>query len=758
MNYIKRVPLCFDIEATYGKQYGRISNPFAEDTSLCCIGWKLGDQPVETAYYVKEIEGKRIGDQLDDSGRCGYLPTEEAGIIVGANIKFDLIWLLTRPHNENIWSFFQNGGMLWDVSYAEYLLSGQAVNNGQVDERFRPSLNACLSLNGMEYQKIDVIKKLWKDDVRTEDIHEDLLLEYQVVDVQATYDVYMAQLKRAVAMGPKFMANLRARMRGLFATMWMEFNGLTIDNQKGLEIAAQLQQRLDRLNEGIKRYLPELPKEYEFNAGSNKQLSAFLFGGTVKYKARVYRVDKEGALIFKKIEVPDIDPKTGKQKQFLRGKNKGKLKFKKVAGKDPDTKWGEKRFKFPRQFEPQEKWAAADEGFWSVAADVMKDLKKQNPNAKLLNILDMISSVSKDLGTYYITTNKAGKQKGMLTCIGPDQKIHHALQHYVTATGRLSCTNPNLQNVPGGDKSNVKQLFISRFGEDGVMMEADYSQLEVVTKTVLCKDEQLRKDLLDGVCFHCVNLALAEHMDPWEVQKLAKGDNADPKWVLKRKKIKPFTFQEKYGGGAKLMADSTGLSVDEINAIIEAKKARYPQETEFDEKVFANANKTLTASPFRTPKGYPARVGYHLCETGTLYSFIESDAPDWKKDRDKVYTALKPTQTKNYPSQGLGGFIMQDAIGIIAEWLLTRPDLWNKAKLVNTVHDCCWIDCHKDVADEVAAMVQAIMQDVNWRFEQMFGKLKGWDVPFPAEVEVGPNMLHLEHWHKELHEPFRIKY
>lgn len=752
MKYINRVPLSFDTETTYGKQYGRVSNPFAEDTSLCCMGWKLGDNDVETDYYVKEVEGTRTGDH----GYTG-LPTKGAGILVGANIKFDLIWLLTRPHAEKLWSFFRDGGMLWDVSYAEYLLSGQAVNNGQIDERFRPSLNACLSLNGMDYQKIDIIKKLWKEGVRTEDIHEDLLIEYQVVDVKATHDVYLAQLKRAVAMGPKFMANLRARMRGLFATMWMEFNGLSIDKEKGLEIAAKLEDELNSLNIELSKHLPKTPEEYTFNPGSNKQLSAFLFGGVVKYKARVYRVDKEGALIFKKITVPDLDA-NGVQKKFIRGKNKGQLKYIKVEGDEPDTKWGEKCLTFPRQFEPEDKWAAADEGYWSVAADVLKDLTKTNPKAEVLSIFAKMAKLQKDLGTYYITTAKNGSQKGMLTCIGPDQKIHHQLQHYVTATSRLSSSNPNMQNVPAKEKSDVKALFVSRFGKDGKMIEADYSQLEVVTKTVLCKDEQLRKDLLDGVCFHCVNLALAEHMDPWEVQALAKGDNADPEWEHKRKMIKPFTFQEKYGGGAKLMAESTGLSVEEINDIIAAKKLRYPEEAEFDDKVFRNANKTLTPSPFRTPKGYPAGVGYHLCETGTLYSFIESDAPEWKRDRDKVYTALKPTQTKNYPSQGLGGFIMQDAIGVIAEWLLSRPDLRDKVFIVNTVHDCVWLDCHKSVVEEVMRMVQAIMQDVNWRFEQMFGTLEGWDVPFPAEVEAGPNMLELHHAVIEPGVAYRISY
>lgn len=770
MKYIKARTLTYDIEATYGKSFGRVSNPFSEDTGLCCMGQKLDDGKTWTDYFVEydEERGMRWGDHNLTGLKLGGVQ-----VLVGVNIKFDLLWSMSRGDLENLCDFFHRGGMLWDCAYAEYLISGMAVNNGNIDERFRCSMNAIASMNGIKDQKLDLIKKLWDEGVRTEDIHEDLLLEYQGGDVDLTYKIYQRQLKRAVEMGPGFMANLRARMRSLMATTFMEFNGLRLDKLKGLEMAKVLKEKLDGMHADVAQYIPELP--FEFNPRSNKQLSAFLFGGTVKYDARVPRVDKKtGALIYKKVEVPDIDPKTGKQKQFIRGKNKGKLKYVKVPGTEVDTKWGKKNFTFPRQFEPEDKWAAKEEGFFSVAADVIKTLHKEH-KAPALQLLMDIAKLDKNLGTYYIKYNKDGKAKGMLTFIGPDQLIHHGLQHYVTATGRLSCTNPNLQNVPGEDKSDVKGLFISRFGAEGTMMEADYSQLEVVTKTVLCKDAQLRADLLDGVCFHCVNLALAEHMDPWEVQMLAKGIDKDSplklrekfgnvvvdavaEWQLKRKKIKPFTFQEKYGGGAALMAESTGLSVDEIKEIIEEKKKRYPQEAAFDEQVFKNAVNSISPSPFRTPKGMPAGIGYHYCETHTLYSFVETDAPDWKKDRDGQLTAIKPTQTKNYPSQGLGGFIMQDAIGIIMLWLLSRKDLRGKVYLVNTVHDCCWLDCHNSVRDKVAAMVRAIMQDVNWRFEQMFGELEGWDVPFPAEVETGQNMLDLEHWHGDLPEPYRINY
>ena len=67
----------------------------------------------------------------------------------------------------------------------------------------------------------------------------------------------------------------------------------------------------------------------------------------------------------------------------------------------------------------------------------------------------------------------------------------------------------------------------------------------------------------------------------------------------------------------------------------------------------------------------------------------------------------------------------------------------SRAFLVNTVHDCVWFDCHKDVAKEVASGAKRIMEAV----PQLLKKYYNIDcpVPFPVEVEGGPNMLDLHH-------------
>ena len=818
------VPGTFDVESSYGETYGRVSNPFVSETSLCCFGYKHCAEPTSTEYFVREVP--QIGDpeifaivpgepdpncqpfKTKREGDQGLVPLpirEDTTVLVGANIKFDLLWMFTRPDNKGLWEFFIRGGYIWDVSYAEYLLSGQAVSNKNHDPKYRCSLNSVAALNGIEYSKLDIVGGMWAEGIRTEDIPEDVLIEYQTRDVDLTYDVYVSQVRRAKELGVPFYNNLLSRMDGLFATTWMELNGLYVNKEKGLKIAEQMQQKANIMRSMVDLELPPLPDRYEFNVGSRTQLSAFLFGGTIKYEGRVPRTTKEGEPIYEQVHVPTwatekkvAEPLVidGVTQYFKRGKNagklktvnvkhtlkpgeqqatytsgrrKGELKFEKADHPDklPQMKNGDMYFTFPSQgYSPVHKYAQFNENDevtgYSTAEDHMKELKKLYPDWQVLTLVGELSALQKDLGTYYVSYSKEGKPKGMLTTVHPDGCIHHSLQHYITATGRLSCTKPNLQNVPGEDKSIVKSLMESRFGKYGSMLEIDYSQLEVVTKAAISRDRNLKKDLADGVCFHCVNLALAEHMEPWTVQRLAKGvDKDSPEklllinkgqhsksvkvWKFKRKKIKPFTFPEKYGGGAVLMAESTGLTVDEVKAIIAAKKLRYPEEAEFDDNVLLKVKHTRTASPFRTTKGYPAGVGYYQCETGTVYAFIENDAPKWLQDRDHVYTSFKPTQTKNYPSQGLGGFIMEDAIGKVARWLLTRQELWPLLKMVNTVHDCQWLDAHNSVKAEVIPIIKGIMEDVNTSFNRMCGDLD-WGVKFPAEVEHGPNMLHLKHY------------
>src|SRR5690606_33231401 len=131
------------------------------------------------------------------------------------------------------------------------------------------------------------------------------------------------------------------------------------------------------------------------------------------------------------------------------------------------------------------------------------------------NVLSEVTALSKDLTTYYITEpEEGGEAKGMLTLVGPDGIIHGSINMTSTVTGRFSASNPNLQNIPRGDTSDIKSVFTSRF-KDGVIGQSDFKSLEVYIQAMLTEDAQLIADLRSGLDMHCARLSTAENM-PYE--------------------------------------------------------------------------------------------------------------------------------------------------------------------------------------------------------------------------------------------------
>jgi DNA polymerase I-like protein with 3'-5' exonuclease and polymerase domains len=110
-----------------------------------------------------------------------------------------------------------------------------------------------------------------------------------------------------------------------------------------------------------------------------------------------------------------------------------------------------------------------------------------------------------------------------------------------------------------------------------------------------------------------------------------------------------------------------------------------------------------------------------------------------------ITDSFSPPELKNYPVQGTGGEFVQAVLGLLVRHFMQSNWYAGRALLINTVHDCVWVDCHKDVLDDVCADMKRIMESI----PQFYNTRHGMDitVPFPVEVEVGPNMLDLKHWH-----------
>jgi DNA polymerase-1 len=715
--------MVFDLETENYETYKRFANPFDSINYVVARGWKYqGDETNSWSYHTKREGGIHI--------------PEDVTLLVGHNIKFDLLYEWENPELK---AFFKRGGRIWDTQYVEYLINGatQAVQMVAMD-------SIAEKYGGRK--KIDEVKALWNMGVKTSQIDKDMLIDYLVGtkaegrnsgDIGNTEKIFLGQLE--IVKKKSMLAMVFARMDGLCATTEMEFNGLKIDVQEASKRIKEINAELEDINAKLWEFLPELPEGLEFNWSSGVHASCIIFGGTIKYRK----------------SAPYIDPKTGvyaRKKAFkdepcghyTSGKKKGQIRYKKVeVPGDIKMKMQDFTFELPGYTVPDPKWKlnrvdGAGEVQYSTDADTIEALS--NRDIPFLKLFTRKAKLEKDLGVYYAKYDEDKKEwQGMLTCVMKDTHIiHHSLHHTLTVTTRLSSSKPNLQNIPKESTSEVKKMFISRF-EGGKMIEADYSQLEIVCQGLLSLDKQLIEDLINKIDFHCKRVSAWKGCTYEEALYRCKDETyQDHKiWKRYRTDAKVFSFQRAYGAGAAKISETTGIPIEDVQALIEAEETLYSGILTFNQRV----EKTVTDSAvaFRDPiRGFrPFRRGHWQAPSGTIYSFRTYDAPSWLKKRG-ILDSFMPTELKNYPIQGTGGEIVQIQLGLLWRHFVSNDNYGGRALLCNTVHDCVWIDSAPEVVQLVAADTKRILESVPETLQRLYN----WHspVPFPVEVEQGDNL------------------
>ena len=369
----------------------------------------------------------------------------------------------------------------------------------------------------------------------------------------------------------------------------------------------------------------------------------------------------------------------------------------------------------------------------------------QKHNDKVAELILNIRQREKQLSTYY-----DDKATGMLSLVhANDSCIHHELLHNKTTTGRLASANPNCQNIPKEDRSPIRELFVSRFTEPdgsktGICIEADYSQLEVVTLCALSHDAGMTADLKNNVDFHCKRVALMrpEYTYQHVIQKAKK--EKDPEFVKMRQAAKIFSFQRQYGAGVKKISESTGLSAQAVKQLIDAEAKEYAGVDLFYDMVKLSCT-TFDATlqdGARNAQGHSLFKGMFPVLTGSRYVFTEANIPTAMLREGEKATNFSPTHIRNYPVQGFAGEIVQIMIGILWRHFVAKDHYGGKALLTNTVHDCVWVDTLPELKLEVARDMKRIMSDVRPVLNKYYPEMQV-EVEFPVEVVAGENMGHM---------------
>jgi len=310
-------------------------------------------------------------------------------IVVGANLKFDLAWM------ERI-GIDTRKVKVYDIQLAEFIISNQT--------KAFPSLDY-MAEKYLGQHKIDTIRlEYWEKGIDTWFIPEDELTMYLKEDLRLTMEVFKHQEVILKETGRWNLFKLQCLDLPILNNM--EWNGIPYAKEESLELARDLESSIAEIKSTITRY-SDCPS---FNCASGDHLSCLLYGGTIVHEYRL------------PIGVYKTGIKTGQ----------------------PRNKVFTEEYPQQRLIEPLRGSELKKEGYWSTDEQTLSSLKPKTKEMKeLLSAILRLSKLEKLKGTYY-----EGLPKIMEERHWENNLIHGKFNQCVARTGRLSSSQPNLQNFP----------------------------------------------------------------------------------------------------------------------------------------------------------------------------------------------------------------------------------------------------------------------------------------------------------------------
>ena len=315
---------------------------------------------------------------------------------------------------------------------------------------------------------------------------------------------------------------------------------------------------------------------------------------------------------------------------------------------------------------------------YSTNAEVLDKLRAYHPIIQ--DILDY-RQVVKLKGTYV---------DGFVKLLTDDNKIHTTFKQTGTATGRLSSAEPNLQNIPIRTPlgRELRHYFIPK-NENYVLVDADYSQIELRLLAAISGDENMIGAFLSGVDIHTSTAAnvfhVPENMVTSELRKRAKAVN----------------FGIVYGIGEFSLSDDLHISMKEAKEYIESYKASYPLVDKYLKDI--------------------VEEGYEHGFVSTLYG-RRRYIPELS-GQNKMLKKFGERVAMNSPIQGTAADIIKVAM-INVNKRLKEEGI--DAKLILQVHDELLVEAHKFCSDQAAKILR----------EEMENAIK-LPVPLLVELTVG---------------------
>ncbi len=314
---------------------------------------------------------------------------------------------------------------------------------------------------------------------------------------------------------------------------------------------------------------------------------------------------------------------------------------------------------------------------YSTNAEVLEFLKDKHPI--IPEILEY-RTLAKLKSTYC---------DGLLKVIDNDGRIHSTLNQTETRTGRISSTEPNLQNIPVRTElgRELRRFFNAKDGF--VLVDADYSQIELRVLAAMAEDEMMKKAFIENLDIHT---ATASQVFSVPMDEVTSDD---------RRKAKAVNFGIVYGIGAFSLSNDIGTSVQEADRYIKGYLANYSGVAAFMEKCKADAKS----------KGYAETV---FGRRRYLPELTSSNA-NLRNFGERV--------AMNMPIQGTAADIIK--IAMIKVWERLKKEV-PEAHLIMQVHDELIIEAPQSKQEEVSLLLKQEMENA-----------VTMSVPFIADVNCG---------------------
>lgn len=305
-----------------------------------------------------------------------------------------------------------------------------------------------------------------------------------------------------------------------------------------------------------------------------------------------------------------------------------------------------------------------------------------------------------------------------------DGKVRPNFMNTGTKTGRLSCSSPNLQQLP-----NTKEGFAVRprdvfcAPEGYKMFSCDYSGQEVYTMAHLSKDEDLIKMLLRGQDQHLVNAnAVFKLGIPEEKLEASHPEHEQIKkdYGLYRKKGKIFSFGVPYGMGSHKCSRDFNVSEEEAEEMMNNLKGKFPKLFEAIDQTHQECNENFMV------RSLAGRIRHF----GTDFEKVRLKNKNLENYTPEIITLMKQgaahRQSFNFKIQGLCADMIRAAM--VNVYIRNNKPEWD-LKAIMQVHDEAVYIVKEEYVDEATTMVKKAFEDVTKKFI----------VPLKADIEIGEN-------------------